>query len=710
MKTMPWSPVRHIVCLLFALCVICGIVPESKAQETSPTADTGKDSAIVDSGTRTHRTIYFARNSSVRNLVYLLEKHFDGESGVKFVAEPSGNLLSIRANSAAAMDDVLRILVKIDRPLRQVAIQVLLIDFNAKKPDGSEVNAANLPVDPEEMGTEVLAKVRTWIAAGHVMGVKRYELKATENNSVQLFLGEDKPIASAYTTNASTGDVNPIFTVRSFGTLIEASPRITESEVINLTFNYQRSQIAPDDEGVVLAKGPNQTLVSPATTTNRVNTTVAIKDAHSTIVSGFQSVTEAGRVFRCVVLSASIVDPNKPVISAAVDPAKSAAVAKDEQPPVPNQANPPENRPGTVVTPGFRRSRQLRIELRRNPDLAKRMMLSEEQTAKLAEISKEVSDMLRTMTPPNAESLQGLAPKIREIEQRTLDILTEEQKKIWSEYQSEVNSSGQEAPRPLPRVPPPTNESGTSVLPMRSRTRRTPEGRLIALNAQLETDASNDGLLTRRADIYFELGKPELAVADLRTAIASAEDPFSAYYNLALLLAHQQDNPGFQECLRELQKRINSSTSPYSKRQLADLMLLMPDPNNAAMKAFALLEESLTETSAIGPSRSFNFSLQESEKLLKYRMDLIRGQNLLAIHGLKELLDCTSDSHWPSKDLKTETELRLALALKSIGDHTGATVMLQTAENDLRDPPKSVSHIPIYLLLRQVQTSLREPD
>lgn len=97
------------------------------------------------------RTIYVARHTTAQDLVTLLSQHFDSDPGVRLTAEPNTNLLVIRTPTAAAMNDAMKLLSIIDRPIRQVAFRVFVVEF-ATNNGPAKVDGALLPdVNPAEL-------------------------------------------------------------------------------------------------------------------------------------------------------------------------------------------------------------------------------------------------------------------------------------------------------------------------------------------------------------------------------------------------------------------------------------------------------------------------------------------------------------------------------------------------------------------------------
>ena len=203
-------------------------------------------------------------------------------TGVRRWLAPTANLLSIRATSPAALDEVLKTLALIDRPQRQIAFQVFVIEFNAKKSDGTDASAVKPEVDTDELtgsAEAVLSKLATWTTAGHVTVVRKYQLTAQENRTADLFLGESKPTVVGFTSNGTTGIATPTLTQLEMGTMISLMPRISETGEIVAKVNVQDSRLEAPEHGIELAKGANGPIISRGIVISRVQTSLTIPKA-----------------------------------------------------------------------------------------------------------------------------------------------------------------------------------------------------------------------------------------------------------------------------------------------------------------------------------------------------------------------------------------------------------------------------------------------
>lgn len=401
-------------------------------------------------GAASSRTIYFARNASSQNLVQLLERHYDGDANIKLYADAGSNILSIRAGSPMALDEVLKTLALIDRPSRQVIVHFQLIELNMKKPDAPEGGNATLPVNPEELNgpfSDAQAKLKSWMADRHVASIRRYELKGLENVALQLSLSEQKPVVSSYNTNAVTRAFHPNVTYRDFGTVIDLITRITDGGKIELALKFDLRQLAAPERGTELIRSDDKTLTAPATSTHRLNSTLSIPDGHASVAACAQDDVAVGTSPLFFLIAPQVIDPNQPVPVAAVD-----YTTPYREPLTPTtQAG---SRPSTVTLPAaneraeriptqafgrmsLRRSltnRSILQESKNNNELAQRLKLTDEQQKKLQAILSSFEETSRDLKWTFDQS-DASTNQMKEVYQQTLDILNEEQKKVWTEHQ-----------------------------------------------------------------------------------------------------------------------------------------------------------------------------------------------------------------------------------------------------------------------------------
>lgn len=443
------------LCVTFVLGFVGYVTAGEDGTKESPVAVPSPakqplEGAGVGAGT-SQRTIYFSKHASVPDLVNLLGQHFDSESGVKLVAEPNSNLLSVRATSPAVLEEVLKTLALIDRPQQQVAFQVLIVEFNAKKSDGQEVGAVKPEVDTDELtdsAAAVLSKLAAWTRDGHVATVRKYQLTATENRSTELRLGEMKPMVTGFMSSAATGIATPTLSVRDMGTMIELKPRISETGEIATHISIQDSRLEAPELGIELARGVNGPIISRGILMSQMQTTLTIPDGKSRVTTGWQVEPKSNRISSVVVVSARIIDSNNPGRTVASEPDKAATPATPSDAPTRSTTEPRRfGEPAGNAPAGRSRFGGAPVSLSfalRDETFAMRMKLNDEQKKQLDQFRMDMYNALRGATR------EDLPRIVKEHEEKSVKILTDEQKKIWAERQAELNDSTKASPRPTP--------------------------------------------------------------------------------------------------------------------------------------------------------------------------------------------------------------------------------------------------------------------
>lgn len=433
-----WVGAFAISCpLLLAAADESGVPPEKSVSKEAVAAPADKRDEP------SHRLIYFCKNANAGNLVPLLEMHFDGESGAKFVSEPIANVLSIRASSPAVLDEVLKTIARLDRPLRQIAITVMLVDFAPPKVKPAPGELPKLPVDVSALtgsAVEVTRQLGVWAAEGHVTSVRRFEMKALDNQQAQLHLGEMRPIPSGFTSNARTGVSTPTLTVRDFGLTIDMMPRIKEAENIDIFFFVQDSHPEPADRGVQMAAGESGPIVSPAIATRRVQSTISVVNGGTNVVGGFEAGPNSGHVPSAIVISARIVEAGAVPLAATEGPPRAATegpqVSRRRTDTASNglETLPSRNESSNTSTDRRREFGPMSLlAAARRDEIATRLKLSDEQREQFNSLRAEMLTAFRTSA--NRDELPAIS---QQFAKKAVDLLTNEQKKIWNDYEAEM--------------------------------------------------------------------------------------------------------------------------------------------------------------------------------------------------------------------------------------------------------------------------------
>ncbi len=261
------------------------------------------------------RAIYLPKHASANSLATLLSKHFEGEASVSIVAEPNTNAIAIRASSEATFQELLKTLSLIDKPARQIAFQVLLVELNEDALDANKADPKQ-GVDPRDLtgpAAAIQATLGKWVAAGQVARVRRYSLTGQENQLCSLRLSEIKPIVNGFTIGGPNRTAFPTLIRDEVGASIDLSPRITETRDIVTMISVEDSWHEPAERGLELAKGENdRPLTMQGKAQSRLRSTLTIPDGHAAVVTEWQLDPKSNHAPGILIVTAEIVAANAP--------------------------------------------------------------------------------------------------------------------------------------------------------------------------------------------------------------------------------------------------------------------------------------------------------------------------------------------------------------------------------------------------------------
>ncbi len=266
-------------------------------------------------GIAPQRAIYLPKHAAASSLAMLLSKQYEGEAGVSVVAEPNTNAIAIRAASEAIFQELLKTLSLIDKPARQIAFQVLLVELNEEAANANQADPKK-GGDPRDLigpADSIQATLGKWVAAGQVARVRRYSLTGQENQVCSLRLSEIKPIVNGFTLGGINRTAFPTLIRDEVGTSIDLNPRITETRDIVTMISVEDSWHEPAERGLELAKGENdRPLTMQGKVQSRLRSTLTIPDGHAAVVAEWQLDPKSNHAPGILIVTAEIVAANAP--------------------------------------------------------------------------------------------------------------------------------------------------------------------------------------------------------------------------------------------------------------------------------------------------------------------------------------------------------------------------------------------------------------
>ena len=139
---------------------------------------------------------------------------------------------------------------------------------------------------------------------------------------------------------------------------------------------------------------------------------------------------------------------------------------------------------------------------------------------------------------------------------------------------------------------------------------------------------------------------------------------------------------------------------------IAEACLLKPEWLDDPKRVKLMLEKSWSSSQMGSSSRLFGD--EQQEQINRSRLEMLRGQPLLAIQGFEECLARleSSDRFSFNRDSAVLVRLHLAMALKSIDDDVRAESTLKEAEDALGPSPSGLASLSAHVLLRQAQAKI----
>lgn len=253
------------------------------------------------------RTIYDVRHSSAKNLAEMLNKHFKDEADFQAVPEPTSNALLL-SGSPAVLTEVQTVLGRLDRAPRQVALEIWIAEMGPPG-KGEEVDAKTLEGTLEE----VRARLEQLHHKGHITTLRRFELKASENQPALVTNSEQKTFvtgsSSGFGGKGGAGGKTLSMAVRAIGTKLTATARIPPDRDITLELNLEdsRPHVAADAPVLGLDDTGNPIRATDIVTSS-VETKLNLRSGHAAPLQGMVSRSKAGTAQMLIVVGTRLIE------------------------------------------------------------------------------------------------------------------------------------------------------------------------------------------------------------------------------------------------------------------------------------------------------------------------------------------------------------------------------------------------------------------
>jgi hypothetical protein len=206
-----------------------------------------------------------------------------------------------------------KLLDQLDRRLRVVSVDLLVVEIASQKGDSAKPGLVEKELDARQltgpMGA-VLAKVEALKKNGRFGYFRRIQLSAVEGQQASVSIGETKPWVTGATVTA-TGHVSRNITYRNTGTVVKITSQVTADEQVMMVLSIEDSRMRVPEDGVSLGTDEkNQPIPAMETTMAKLDTTLSVRSGQAVAAQAVETATKGGQEQIFVVVAARIVEPD----------------------------------------------------------------------------------------------------------------------------------------------------------------------------------------------------------------------------------------------------------------------------------------------------------------------------------------------------------------------------------------------------------------
>lgn len=208
--------------------------------------------------------------------------------------------------------------------------------------------------------------------------------------------------------------------------------------------------------------------------------------------------------------------------------------------------------------------------------------------------------------------------------------------------------------------------------------------RVTALDEALKSRPNDLLMLFQRSLTHAELQQWEKAVADAKAAVEAHPDQVNPLVLLVELAAHRRDEQEFRRASKQLLDRFGDRADYGVQPRVAQACLLMPEWLDDPKRVERVLEAGLA---VAAPNETIAKVVANRNEMFRGWLQLRQGQPLVAVKTLDEVIKRaeTQTSERRGFDVSlTQSQLLLAMALKSAGDSARAEATLKSAEDAIK--------------------------
>jgi hypothetical protein len=271
------------------------------------------DKEPVDT-TRNRRLVVKLKHTPAQMLATSVGRQYTGVPGVFLVAEPTSNSLLISA-PAEFFEEILKTLNGLDRAPPSIVAEVTIAEFAAAVADKETARDGRKAIraaDFEGRADKVRQKLDELEKSGQVQRLKRFQLKAVNNQTAQVQDSEDKPGAQVAAAPADAPAPAPVglpgrgIPFATTGTIVQLTARVAEDGVMMQLSVHDSPRLAAGDgadEGAA-KDGDKADLVA-----SKFLGTVSIPSGEAVLASEIERNLTSGRSRIFIIVTARVIDP-----------------------------------------------------------------------------------------------------------------------------------------------------------------------------------------------------------------------------------------------------------------------------------------------------------------------------------------------------------------------------------------------------------------
>jgi hypothetical protein len=239
-------------------------------------------------------------------------RQYTGVPGVYLVPEPAGNWVLISA-PAELFDEIMKTLKALDRAPPSIAVEVAIVEFPRpvkEKEAGKEREKGIRAADFEGPAEKIGEKLQKLEKSGQVQRLKRFQLKAVNNQIAQVQDNEDEPGAQAAAAPAGFPGRGAI-PFSATGTRIQLTARAAEDCGVLMELSVHdspRSAAHSETEADAKDEAGANAEEKPDSLASKFLGTLAIPPGQAVVASEIERNTSAGSSRVLIIVTAKVIE------------------------------------------------------------------------------------------------------------------------------------------------------------------------------------------------------------------------------------------------------------------------------------------------------------------------------------------------------------------------------------------------------------------